>query len=85
MYLNLSGSPLEVYGDLPIASKVGNIENNEVYVVSKETSSAYHVYFSKDGKLQSGQIKKELASENKTEEVQIDFKLINSVLNNLSF
>ena len=62
MYLNLSGSPLEVYGDLPIASKVGNIENNEVYVVSKETSSAYHVYFSKDGKLQSGQIKKELAS-----------------------
>lgn len=62
MYLNLSGAPLEVYGTLPIASKVGDIENNEVYVVSKETSSAYHVYFSKDGKLQSGQIKKELAS-----------------------
>lgn len=56
----------------------------ELYLFGEDSiSSKDYILRKKKIEESINSIKKELASENKTEEVQIDFKLINSVLNNV--
>jgi hypothetical protein len=62
MYVNLSSSTINVYGSSNPLQVVGNIRPNDMYVINSETSMACSVYFSKNGNLEFGEIRKPFSS-----------------------